>query len=224
MARPPKLNTDGGPATALFSFDLDREYELARRFTGPDNDALYAARLRLADEVMQYRRTGVLTEAFLACCDHEASLAGAWGSFGRRRIAELAADGHSAARERVEAWLADPKAIVRRAMICGPAQCAFDRQALLGIAERMLADRSEAVRVEVAGQAVFNDWFELIPHIRLAAACARNIKFRRSLFWCWFHLLENQKTGNRRTFLSTEENRPRYEKLLAEFLAESPRQ
>jgi len=221
MGATPKLNTDGGPPTALFSFSLEREYELARRYTGTENTELYSARVRLADEVMRYRQTGILTDSLLACCDHEASLAGPWSSFGRRRIAELAADGHLAARERVEGWLAHPNAKVRIATIWGPALRAFDRPTLLVIAERMLSDRSEAVRAKVADIAIYENWFELVPHIRLAASCARNPKFRISLFSSWFHLLENQRTGNRGSFSSTEENRPRYEKQLAAFLNEA---
>ena len=222
MARPPKRNTDGGPRTALFSFILEREYQLARRYTPLENADLYSSRLRLVDEVMRYRQSGVLTETLLACCDHEASLADPGNSVGRRRIGELAADGHAAARQRIEAWLTHPNATVRIATLWGPALCAFDRPTLLVLAERMLADRSEAVRAKVADIAIFENWFELVPHIRLAAASARNRKFRVSLFSSWFHLLENQRTGNRGSSLSTEENRPRHDQLLAAFLEEDP--
>ena len=91
-----KRNMDSGPPTALFSFDRDRERDMAERAAATRPEWLQA-RYRLIDEVLAYRRTGALTPDLLAACEAERKAAPWCRSQGLHRLVQLCADGHAVA-------------------------------------------------------------------------------------------------------------------------------
>ena len=212
-------NTDGGPQTHVFAFDLKREYEMAERYTPASLPGLAAARRNLVDEVAAYRRSGRLSPALLAACDDELALSKPDHSVGLRRLCELAGDGHPRAKERVRALLSHPRAEVRAALIWGHAPIAFDRAELMQVARRLLKDRSSEVQVRTASTAVFSDWFELMPAIKDAALAASREKVARELFYSAFNLEQNMRTGHRGGYRSSESTRAEEDSAMSEFLA-----
>ncbi len=212
-------NLDGGPQTALFSFDLEREQELARQYTPKGKSELLDARLMLAEAVIQYRHDGQLTGALLDLCEREAALAGHWKSFGYKRLGQLVADGHLTALARLDGLLTASNALVRRASFVVAATHAFEQPQLLQRAKTMLADKSGAVRSVIAKEAVFQNWFELAPYILASLRTTTAAKAKENILFWWVHLTDNERTGVRGRLCYVGDDR--WEAAKAEFLPQS---
>jgi hypothetical protein len=219
MAGEKQENLDGGPRTALFSFDLEREQEIARRYTPRGKDELLALRLMLAEAVMRYRQDGQLTGALLDLCEQEAALAGHWNSFGYKRLGQLAADGHAGALARLNGLLSSSRSLVRKASFVVAATQAFEQPQLLQLAKTMLADKSAAVRSAIAEEAVFRNWFELAPDIMASMRTASTAKARKDILFSWMHLTDNERTGVRSLYSYVGDDR--WAAAQAEFLPQS---
>lgn len=191
----PKRNTDGGPTTALFSFDRDRERQMAEAYSGSRRQDWIAARYVLIDEVLEYRRTGQLSQSLLDACDAEISVA-AWPySSGVKRLVELTRDGHSGPVERLEDlmsskdWRVRHQALQQVFLFSGT--LAAQRQVL----QRGLADRSGRIRSRMAAEAVFAHIIEATNDIEHAAVATRTDKEAKAMFQLAHQLRVNERAG-----------------------------
>lgn len=204
----PKRNTDGGPPTALFSFDRDRERQMAESQSGARQDWT-RARYRLIDEVLQYRRTGVLTPSLLEACDEEFAVAPWAHSVGIRRLAQLAIDGHTAAAERLEALSRSPDWKTRYEAFQTLLDCS-DAARRQDVARRALADRSARIRTRLASDLAMAHAIEMAGEIEMAASREPKEETAREIYWAAWHLRKNHRTGNRNSFREDEIERVRF--------------
>jgi hypothetical protein len=192
-----KSNTDGGPATALFSYDRETEQKAAERYAARKPDWL-AARYVLIDEVLEYRRTGVLSQSLIDACEAEHCVA-AWAySEGVRRLVELARDGHAAAATGWEALMASNDWRVRYEAIRTGFEHIRDAGVQRQLVQRGLADRSARIRVRMAAEAVFAHLIDMVDEIECAALAERDPKTIREIFNLAHELRYNERTGRRR--------------------------
>lgn len=206
----PKRNTDGGPPTALFSFDRDRERQMAEHYSGARPEWV-EARYRLIDEVLAYRRTGRFSQAFLDACDAEFAVASWTSSEGVRRLVELGRDGHPEAAERLENLMSSRDWRVRYEALLTSFLHTPDATARRALLRRALADRSARIRTRLAGDAAFAHLIDLANEIEAAAMREANEKDARSIFWAVWYMRLNDRTGNRSSLGGSEEDRREYE-------------
>ena len=213
--RKPKLNTDGGPPTALFSFDRDRERQMAEQYSGGRQDWL-EARYRLIDEVLAYRRSGALTQSLLDACDAEFAVASWTSSAGIRRLAQLAVDGHAIAAEKLEALSRSSDWKVRyeafQTLLNSP-----DETARRDVLRRALTDRSARIRERLATDAAFAHLIDMAGELEHAASAEAKEEVARGIFTAAWHLRKNERTGNRNSFSASEVEREQFDADWARF-------
>jgi hypothetical protein len=213
--RKPKLNTDGGPPTALFSFDRDRERQMAEQYSGRRQDWI-EARYQLIDEVLEYRRRGVLTPSLLEACDAEFAVAPWANSAGIRRLAQLAIDGHAVAAQRLDILSRSPDWKIRyeafQTLLDGT-----DNAHRRDIARRALADRSAKIRTRLASDVAMAHLIDLADEIESAASRETKEGSAQAIYWAAWHLRKNQRTGNRNSFIESPDERDLFEADWARF-------
>lgn len=205
----PKQNTDGGPPTALFSFDRDRERQMAEHYCGSRQDWI-DARYRLIDEVLEYRRSGVLRQSLLDACDAEFAVAGWTNSAGVRRLAQLSIDGHGVAAEKLAALSHSPDWKVRYEAFQTLLACS-DPAGRRDAVRRALADRSGRIRCRLANDAAFAHLIDMVDELERAAAAEAKEKDALSIYWAAWHLRKNERTGNRNSFSESPEERVQFD-------------
>jgi hypothetical protein len=189
-----KRNEDGGPPTAVFSFSLEREREIAQNYAR--DSKLKAARLELVDRVLEYRRDGVLRPEFVEACRREGELAGLNESFGLRRLAELKRDGHAEAETILKSYLKSPDWRMRfKAFWALGDHAGLSQDEAAAMVREKLADRSAAVRRAAAKLVFWQHRIDLIGDIEAAAQIEEHALTRRELVGFVFYLKENQRTG-----------------------------
>lgn len=213
--RKPRRNTDSGPPTALFSFDREREREMVTR-SGSLPAELIEARYRLIDEVLEYRRTGQLTQALLEACDAEAAVAGWARSAAMRRLGQLATDGHAVAADRLDTLSRSPEWQVRLEAF-QTLFCHSDGKARREVQRRALTDRSARIRRLAAEDAAFAHLIDMADEIERAASCEAKEKDARAIYWFAWHLTKNQRTGNCNSFSEDEVERVQFDADWARF-------
>lgn len=177
------------------SLDRDQERELAERYSRGDQDWL-AARYRLIDEVLEYRRTGTLSQSLLDACEAEFAVASWANSEGIRRLVELEADGHAAPAARLEDlrsskdWRARYEAL----------RTSFERTEDLAsrrlLLTRGLSDPSARIRRRMAAEAVFAHLIDTADEIERAASVEGEEKNAKALFDAAHQLRTNEQSGN----------------------------
>lgn len=212
----PKSNTDGGPKTALFSFDRERERQMAAWYSGDRQDWL-EARYVLIDEVLSYRRTGRLTPSLFEACETEYAVASWTRSEGVRRLIELSLDGHSEAVERLEALMASKDWRDRHEALLGAFERVGDKATRTRLAKRGLADRSARIRQATAEQTVFAHLPELAPDIEAAARIETEEKRAEALYQSAWYLRRNVRTGDHGRFGGDEHDRAAFAMAWADF-------
>lgn len=206
----PKTNTDGGPKTALFSFDRERERQVAAQYSA-GREAWRDARYVLIDEVLAYRRTGVLAPSLLEACEAERAVASWPYSSGVRRLVELARDGHAEPAERLEALMSSKDWRVRYEALLTSFERSADRTVQLALARRALADRSGRIRSRFAGEAVFAHLLEMIPELEAAARTEPAADKAEGLFQAAWYLRRNARTGEIGRYGGGEDDRAAFE-------------
>lgn len=210
-----KRNTDGGPPTALFSFDRERERQMAEHYSGARQDWI-EARYRLIDEVLEYRRSGALKQSLLDACDAEFAVAGWANSVGIRRLAQLSIDGHAVAAERLHALSLSPDWRVRYEAFQTLLSCS-DAASRRQVLRRALADRSARIRVGMASAAAHAHLIDMADEFERAASMEAKEKDASAIYWTTWHMRKNEHTGERNGLGGGEEDRIRYEADWARF-------
>jgi len=189
-------NTDGGPPTAVCSFDRDRERQMAEQYSRGRQDWLQA-RYALIDQVLQYRADGVLTHEFLDACEAEFRVAQFACSNGIRRLVELAADGHEEPAARLEELLNSKRWRERYASFQAMFAYSGDSKKRRELVRRALADASARIRTLMAKEAAFAHLIDMASELETAAAREPNARHARSIFWVVYYMRANEKTGKR---------------------------
>ncbi len=195
-ARRSSSNTHGGPRTALFSFARETERKAAERYSGR-NLEWREARFSLIDEVIEYRRTGVLTPSLLDACEAEFAVSKWPYSEGVVRLVQLACDGHAAARSRIDALIVSKDWRVRFQALYTSFERDGDpvrRRALLRLG---LADRSSRIRSAIATKATFAHLIDMVGEIEQAALAETKDKDAARLMWLALTLRYNERSGRR---------------------------
>lgn len=167
---------------------------MAERYSNGRTDWI-ETRWRLIDEVLAYRRDGVLTQALLDACEAEFAVASWAYSEGIRRLVELTRDGHQAPRDRLDVLLQSKDWRIRYEVILTSFDHVADRGQQLDLLARALADRSGRIRGRLAGDAVHAHLTEAIPLIEDAAAAEAEDKAAQGLFRAAYYLKRNARTG-----------------------------
>ena len=211
----PKLNTDGGPPTALFSFDRDRERQMAEQYSGGRQDWL-EARYRLIDEVLAYRRSGQLTPSLLDACNAEFAVASWAYSEGIKRLGQLAMDGHAVAEENLQALCRSPDWKVRYEAfqtLLRHSDGADRRE----VVRRALSDRSARIRQRLATDAAFDHLIDMASEMERAASLESKEAVAHAIYWAAWHLRKNERTGNRNSFSASKVEREQFDADWARF-------
>ena len=212
-------NQDGGPATAVFAFSLERERETATRLTDPAATDLLQARLRLIDAVQTYRLDGIQTDALLQACLDELELAPRNRSslnvmsVGMKRLSELAADGHDKAANLVRAELGHPRAERRVTAYEHAFANWLDGAQRISACCEALADPSGDVRQIGATQAVRDGFHELAPLLDQAATGRIGERAKADIKHSAFMLRERHRLGLPKGAKLPDESWKRYDEL-----------
>lgn len=191
-----KANTDGGPKTSLFSFDREREREMAELYSRGNGEWL-DARFELIDQVLAYRRTGALTPSLLEACETEFRVAFFPYSVGIRRLVELAEDGHEEPAARLEILMASKNWRERYEAILTKCNLTKDPVGKRELIRRGLRDRSSRVRGKMATEATFAHLTDMVDELECVAAKETDKRLCRSIFDSAYYLRRNEMTGSR---------------------------
>ncbi|ATQ43102.1 hypothetical protein [Caulobacter mirabilis] len=192
---------------------------MAEHYSGDRSDWI-AARHRLIDEVLAYRRCGRLEPSLLRACEAEFAVAPWTRSAGLRRLAELAQDGHALALDRLKAFAASSDWQVRydalRALLEAGSSDADRRDVIT----RGLADRSARVRIYVAETAAFAHFIDMAGILEQAARRESAPKAARAIYSAAWHLRLNERTGERNRLGGSEADRDAFERDWTAFRAD----
>ena len=217
-----KRNMDSGPPTALFSFDRDRERDMAERAAATRPEWLQA-RYRLIDEVLAYRRTGALTPDLLAACEAERKAAPWCRSQGLHRLVQLCADGHAVAATQLDSLMMSNDWRTRFAALDACLQCCGDESSARGLVKRGLSDRSRRVRELAASQTLYRHLCVAALDLEAAATDAPGDAEAKDLFSYLYYLRRNELSGTRGVYGGTREEAGDCERLWNAFRTERRR-
>lgn len=189
-------NTDGGPKTALFSFDRERERQMAERYS-KGNTKWLEARFVLIDEVLAYRQTGSLAQSLLDACEAELSVASFAYSQGVQRLAELAEDGHVAAVSRLEQMACSSNWKARYEALRTWFDTTRSEELKRELVRKGLKDKSGRIRGRMATEAAFSHLIDMIGEIEDVAASEKDAKFGREIYFCAYEMKRNDISGRR---------------------------
>ena len=196
---------EGGARTALFSFDRNRERQIAEQYSRGNQDWL-AARYKLIDEVLEYRRAAVLKQSLLDACEAEFSVASWANSEGIRRLVELACDGHSVAAVRLDELMSSKDWRVRYEALRTGFEHAKNLVLRQLIVRRGLSDRSARIRQRMASEAMFAHLIEMVDELEQAACVEAKDDNGKSIFTSAYYLRANEVTGEKGRFGGTEQD------------------
>ena len=191
-----KANADGGPKTSLFSFDREREREMAERYSQGNGEWL-AARFELIDQVLAYRRTGALTPSLLEACEAEFRVAHFPYSVGIRRLVELAEYGHEEPTARLETLMASKNWRERYEVILAKCNLTKDSVGKRELIRVGLRDRSSHIRGKMAAEATFAHLIDMVDELECVAAKETDERTCRAIFDAAYYLRRNAMTGSR---------------------------
>lgn len=191
-----RANTDGGPKTSLFSFDRERERQMAERYS-QGNVEWVDARFELIDQVLAYRRTGELTPSLLEACESEFRVAHFAYSVGISRLVELAADGHEQPAARLETLMASKSWRERYEVILRKMRFEKDPVTKRELVRRGLRDRSSRIRKIMALEATFDHLIDMADELERVAAKETDERVCRAIFDSAYYLRRNEMTGSR---------------------------
>lgn len=192
------VNTDGGPKTALFSFDRERERQMAERYSKA-NSRWLEARFVLIDEVLAYRQTGYLAQSLLDACEAEFRVAPFAYSEGVRRLAELAEDGHAEAVLRLQRMTCASNWRFRFEALRTWFERTRSGDLKRDLVRKGLKDRSGRIRGRMAAEAAFSHLIDMIDELEDAATSETNEKLGREIYFCAYEMKRNDISGRRGT-------------------------
>jgi len=209
--------------SALFSFDRDRERQMAEHFSKGRPEWLNA-RYTLIDQVISYRETGILAQSLLDACDAEFKVARFAYSVGVRRLCELSEDGHREAIERIASMKASSDWRVRYEAIRSSFAYTKDGKRKREVFLVGLRDKSAGIRTRMALEACFSHMIEMADEIERAALLEKRLENAREMFFACYDLRRNESTGRRgRMGGGTEADASARELACVEFLARRAR-
>ncbi|MFY8209144.1 MAG: hypothetical protein ACOVOE_07405 [Caulobacter sp.] len=213
------VNTDGGPKTALFSFDRDRERQMAERYTKGSPEWL-EARFVLIDEVLAYRQTGRLTQSLLDACEAELHVASFAYSQGVQRLAELANDGHAEATSRLERMTYSSNWKIRYEALRTWLNTTRSEELKRELVRKGLKDKSGSIRRKISSEASFLHLIDMIADIENAAASEINAKYGREIYFYAYEMRRNHISGRRGAIGGDAETRAAFDLAWQAFVAD----
>jgi hypothetical protein len=169
---------------------------MAEHYSGGKEEWI-SARYQLIDEVLEYRRSGILSQSLLDACEAEFRVASWAHSEGVRRMVELARDGHDVPAARLEELMSSTDWRIRYEAIRTSFERTKEPGARRQLVRRGLAGRSTRIRSRMASEAAMAHLIDMADEIERAAGVETDAKTAEAIFSEGYFLRLNERTGVR---------------------------